>query len=273
MSQVRVRSICREWTLVFAFAFFVCALACLPTALADDGDNAANPLTVAWESISQFFANRKPLEIMIMVIFGFFFLGVLSEDKGSKIKQVPLEEATDPANPRVYFEISVNGESKGRIVMELFAKVAPKTVENFRCLCTGEKGMGASGKLLHYKGSTFHRVIPNFMCQGGDFTAGNGTGGESIYGSRFADEWENGYIAHNVPFLLSSANAGPNTNGSQFFLTTTKTSWLDKKHVVFGRVESGTDVVKTIESFGSSSGYPSSKIVIQDCGEVKSKGT
>ena len=111
------------------------------------------------------------------------------------------------------------------------------------------------------------------MCQGGDFTAGNGTGGESIYGRRFADEWDNGYVAHSVPFLLSSANAGPNTNGSQFFLTTTKTSWLDKKHVVFGKVESGMQIVKAIEAVGSGYGETSAKVVIANCGEIKSKST
>ena len=131
--------------------------------------------------------------------------------------------------------------------MTLFAKTCPRTAENFRCLCTGEKGIGQLGKPLHFKGSSFHRVIPGFMCQGGDFTAGNGTGGESIYGETFEDEWENGVVGHDEPMLLSMANAGPNTNGSQFFITTAPCAWLDNKHTVFGRVVQGMDVVQGIE--------------------------
>merc|ERR1711912_227195 len=129
------------------------------------------------------------------------------------------------ANPKVFFDMTLDDAACGRITMELRADVAPKTAENFRCLCTGEKGTGKSGKPLHFKGSAFHRVIPDFMCQGGDFTAGNGTGGESIYGEKFADE--NFKIKHTKEGLLSMANAGPNTNGSQFFITTTITAHLD----------------------------------------------
>lgn len=169
------------------------------------------------------------------------------------------------ANPKVFFDMTIGGESAGRIVMELRADVAPKTAENFRALCTGEKGMGKSGKPLHFKGSAFHRVIPEFMCQGGDFTAGNGTGGESIYGAKFADE--NFTLKHTGPGILSMANAGPNTNGSQFFLCTVKTAWLDGKHCVFGSVCEGMEVVKRIETVGSQSGKTSKPVVVADCGQ------
>ncbi|CAI5535909.1 unnamed protein product [Closterium sp. Naga37s-1] len=169
-------------------------------------------------------------------------------------------------NPKVFFDITVGGVPTGRIEMELFADVTPKTAENFRCLCTGEKGTGRSGKPLHFKGSSFHRVIPQFMCQGGDFTRGNGTGGESIYGEKFADE--NFIKKHSGPGVLSMANAGPNTNGSQFFLCTEKTAWLDGKHVVFGQVVQGMDVVKKIEAVGSQSGATKKPVVIADCGQL-----
>ncbi|PKA56522.1 Peptidyl-prolyl cis-trans isomerase [Apostasia shenzhenica] len=169
-------------------------------------------------------------------------------------------------NPRVFFDISIGGSLAGRIVMELFADTTPRTAENFRALCTGEKGIGKAGKPLHYKGSTFHRVIPQFMCQGGDFTAGNGTGGESIYGAKFADE--NFTKKHTGPGILSMANAGPNTNGSQFFICTEKTSWLDGKHVVFGQIVEGIDVVQAIEKVGSSSGRTSKAVTIADCGQL-----
>ena len=169
------------------------------------------------------------------------------------------------ASNKVFFDITIGGTAAGKIVFELAAET-PKCADNFRALCTGEKGMGKNGKPLHFKGSGFHRIIPNFMLQGGDFTRGNGTGGESIYGAKFADE--NFTLKHATPGLLSMANAGPNTNGSQFFITTVPCAWLDGKHTVFGKVVEGMDVVKKIESYGTQSGQPKAQVFIADCGAV-----
>ncbi len=179
--------------------------------------------------------------------------------------------ATEAVSSTVYFDIEIDGTPAGRVEFGLFGNTVPKTAKNFRALCTGEMGEGKSGKPLHYKGSSFHRVIPGFMCQGGDFTRGNGTGGESIYGEKFADE--NFKLKHDSPYLLSMANAGPNTNGSQFFITTALTPWLDGKHVVFGRVTKGEEIIKAVEKLGSQSGRTRSKITIADCGEVKAAGS
>lgn len=170
------------------------------------------------------------------------------------------------SRPHVFFDISIGGAPAGRIIFELYSDVVPKTAENFRCLCTGEKGIGHSGKPLSYKGCPFHRIIPNFMIQGGDFTLRNGKGGESIYGGYFPDE--NFIEKHTGPGILSMANAGPNTNSSQFFITTVRTDWLDGKHVVFGKVIEGIDVVKNLETYGSKDGGTSKPCVISNCGQL-----
>ena len=172
----------------------------------------------------------------------------------------PLANVTD----KCFFDIEIDGTPSGRITFGLFGDVVPKTVKNFASLCDGSAGVGNSGKPLHYKGSVFHRIIPNFMAQGGDFTSGDGRGGESIYGAKFADE--NFTLKHEKPYLLSMANAGPNTNGSQFFITFAETAWLNGKHTVFGEVLDGFDVVQALEKIGSGSGKTTKKAHIVDSG-------
>jgi peptidylprolyl isomerase len=179
-------------------------------------------------------------------------------EEGEPVK--PQAEITQ----RVYFDMEINSVPAGRIVMGLYGNVVPKTVENFATLCAGNTTDPKSGIQLAFAGSSLHRVIPNFMLQGGDFTRHDGTGGMSIYGEKFKDE--NFKLRHTGPGILSMANAGRNTNGSQFFICTQKTSWLDGKHVVFGVVEDGFGLIKRIESFGSSSGRPSAKVTIRGAG-------
>eukprot|EP00998_Keelungia_sp_KM082_P005570 NODE_1883_length_1192_cov_66.181221_g1867_i0.p1 GENE.NODE_1883_length_1192_cov_66.181221_g1867_i0~~NODE_1883_length_1192_cov_66.181221_g1867_i0.p1 ORF type:complete len:358 (-),score=92.35 NODE_1883_length_1192_cov_66.181221_g1867_i0:47-1120(-) len=170
-------------------------------------------------------------------------------------------------NPRCFFDVTIDKQPHGRIVFELFADEVPKTADNFRALCTGEKGATANGTPLHYKGCNFHRIITEFMIQGGDFTNGDGTGGVSIYGDKFEDE---AFVRkHDVPGLLSMANAGKNTNGSQFFITTVPTPHLDGKHVVFGRVVKGMNTVRALEHISvGAQDRPKVLCAIENCGEI-----
>lgn len=222
-----------------------------------------------WNSMNTFY------KFLIAAPIFFVFAAATGLDGGKNpsflIQYRDSDTVTSKKNPRVFFDIEIDDKKMGRIQMELFKTITPKTAENFRALCTGEKGTGKSGKPLHFKGCNFHRIIPGFMAQGGDFTNGNGTGGESIYGGKFEDEWYGNelYVTHNTPGMLSMANSGKNTNGSQFFITTARCKWLDCKHVVFGQVEFGWDVVRAIEAVGSASGNPLLKVIIADCGEVK----
>nr|AFK11445.1 peptidyl-prolyl cis-trans isomerase E-like protein [Callorhinchus milii] len=188
-----------------------------------------------------------------------------SETQGGEATNTQAQEGEPPTkkvrtNPQVYMDIKIGNKPVGRLRFLLRADVVPMTAENFRCLCTHEKGFG-------FKGCSFHRIIPQFMCQGGDFTNHNGTGGKSIYGKKYDDE--NFILKHTATGLLSMANSGPNTNGSQFFITLDKTDWLDGKHVVFGEVMEGLDVIKLMEAQGTKSGKPKEKVIISDCGEYE----
>ncbi|CAJ1395458.1 unnamed protein product [Effrenium voratum] len=195
-----------------------------------------------------------------------------------------------PGRPLVFLEIEVAGHPAARVVCELFSDIVPKTAENFRCLCTGEKGLGLAGKPMHLKGNAFHRVVPGFAVQGGDITRGDGTGGESIYGSTFEDESFD--LSHDTPGLLSMANRGPNTNNSQFFILTKAYPKLDLKHVIFGRVIEGMVTIRRIEEVCGTAdagselcraqkhhgvlsfrpGLGDAKSIISDCGELKEDG-
>ena len=212
-------------------------------------NRASENISYFGKSISDFFGGSKSKQPMT------------SSSTTTNLKSRGGSQHHNPSNPVCYFDVQIGTEDAGRIEMELFQDITPKTAENFRALCTGEKGQN-----FGYKGSVFHRIIPQFMIQGGDFTRGNGTGGKSIYGNKFEDE--NFILQHDGPGVLSMANAGPNTNGSQFFITTVRTQWLDNKHVVFGRVCGALDVVKKLEQQGSRSGKTIQPCSIKDCGQL-----
>lgn len=214
--------------------------------------------------------------IGLAVLLGLLVLGYqqyfLRKSAAEYGPELGLHEAARPGNTRVFLDVQIGGRRGGRIEFQLFDSVGPRTAENFRALCTGERGVGRSGKPLHFKGSRFHRIVPGFALQAGDLTLGNGHGGESIYGPLFHDEWERGWVRHSEPFLLSMANRGRDTQSSQFFVTLQAEPMLDGRHVCFGRVVQGTHVVKMIEAAGTRSGDPAEEVVIVDSGQLGPHG-
>ncbi|KAF5755721.1 putative peptidylprolyl isomerase [Helianthus annuus] len=206
----------------------------------------------------------RPRYVILFLIGSLFVFLVFSSF--SQQEEDTVDEVYEITH-RVFLDVDVDKQRLGRIVIGLYGEVVPKTVENFRALCTGELGKNKSGKLLHYKGTPFHRIIPGFMIQGGDIVHGDGHGNESIYGGTFRDE--NFKIKQSHPGMVAMVNSGPDSNGSQFFITTVKAYWLDGEHVVFGKVIEGMDNVYVIEgSAGTYSGKPRKKVVISDSGEI-----
>lgn len=206
----------------------------------------------------------QPKCLLLFVVLLIFLVFAFTSPKQDEVEE---EEQEYEITHRVYLDVDIDEQRQGRIVIGLYGNVVSKTAENFRALCTGEKGKGASGKPLHYKGTPFHRIISGFMIQGGDIVYGDGKGSDSIYGSIFPDE--NFKIKHSHAGVVSMVNSGPNSNGSQFFITTIKTSWLDGEHVVFGKVIQGMDTVYAIEGgAGTYSGKPRKKVIIADSGEI-----
>lgn len=224
----------------------------------------------------------SPTIIWVSIIGFVFVVGFLykkvQELTMASTKEIPLEDCVGHKdNVHVFIDFGIKDRFKddliGRVEFELFTNKLPLTCENFRCFITGEKGDGATGKPMHYKGVKFHRIIPGFMLQGGDHIQGDGSGGESIYGRCFDDEWpDGGHVKHSQAGLLSMANSGPGTNGSQFFVTFAKARWLDGRHVVFGRVVKGMEHLRWIEMrCGTYTGQPLQNVIARDCGQLKSK--